>query len=101
MSGKSLEDYFGSDPNFTGGMESAAYVRRIRGGGEQLPEFTAAERERVIASVIASQALAGITVPREVAEAAFDAALREPLPQIGEEEVTDASATSTATTGRQ
>ncbi len=46
--------------------------------------FTPEEREWVLDSVIASQALAGLTVPREVAARLLDECEAGPLPRIGE-----------------
>lgn len=45
--------------------------------------MTPAERESIIQSVISSQALSGVHVTREMAEAAFERAFRRPLPDIG------------------
>ena len=47
-------------------------------------EISNEEREAIISSIIASQALEGIDVPREMMEAIFEQALREPLPKIGQ-----------------
>lgn len=49
----------------------------------QTGEFTALEREQMINGAIATEALEGYTLPREIAERAFESALRKPLPNIG------------------
>ena len=46
--------------------------------------ISAEEREAMLQSLITSWAIEGIHVPHEVAENALDAALRKPLPTIGE-----------------
>jgi hypothetical protein len=45
-------------------------------------ELTDVERDRILRSVIASQALEGITVTRDTAERLLDQALRMPLPDL-------------------
>ena len=71
-----MHEFFGQQ------LRSAAALRRE--ASEDLAmsepeEFTSAERERLIAAAIATQALEGYTLPREVAVDALDAALRKPL----------------------
>ena len=48
--------------------------------------LTPVEREAIHRSVISSEALSGVVVPREVAERALDKVMREPLLDIGGEE---------------
>ncbi len=47
------------------------------------PPLGAAEREWLLDSVIASQALEGVHISREVATRLLDEVLAEPLPAIG------------------
>ncbi|HEV8639406.1 MAG TPA: hypothetical protein VG370_34795 [Chloroflexota bacterium] len=46
-------------------------------------ELTPGERDALIRSVISSEALAGVVVPRELLERLLDKVLAEPLPGIG------------------
>ncbi|MFN8542444.1 MAG: hypothetical protein U0232_33820 [Thermomicrobiales bacterium] len=46
-------------------------------------EFTAAQRARLIMAAMDTQALEGVIVPPDIAVAAFESALRKPLPDIG------------------
>jgi hypothetical protein len=54
---------------------------------EQAPEvceeFTPLQRERVIRGAISTQAMEGIEVSRDMADAAFESAMRKPLPRLG------------------
>jgi hypothetical protein len=46
-------------------------------------EFTPAQRDRLIMAAMDTQAMEGIAVPYDLAVAAFESALRKPLPDIG------------------
>lgn len=67
-----------------GKADAAGVVEHVREGGPAA--FTPEERGLVLDSAIASQALSGLAVPREVAARALDEAERRPLPDIGGEE---------------
>lgn len=56
---------------------------RQKSAQESAGEFTAAQRERLIMAAMDTQALEGVIVPPEIAVAAFESALRKPLPDIG------------------
>jgi hypothetical protein len=64
---------------------TAAAIREVE-QQEQVPEareeFTSLQRERVIRGAISTQAMEGIEVPRDMAEAAFESAMRKPLPRL-------------------
>ena len=46
---------------------------------DQPEEFTPAQRERIVQAAIATEALSGFTLSREVALKALESALRKPL----------------------
>jgi hypothetical protein len=63
-------------------IEHSAPIVTARDRAPEL-ELTEADRSAIISSVIASQALEGVHVPRETAARLLDEVLREPLRDIG------------------
>jgi len=64
-------------------MNKAEHEMRALAGAVGDRDPTPEERDALIRSVISSEALSGIHVPREVAERALGKALEGPLPEIG------------------
>ena len=71
-----MRDFFARQLRAAAAQRQAAIAQLAADEGG---EFSDAERERLIDAAIATQALEGITLPRDIAEDAFAAAQRRPL----------------------
>ncbi len=71
-----MQDFFARQLRTAAAQRQAATAQLVTDEGG---DFSELERERLIDAAIATQALEGLTLPRDIAEEAFAAAQRRPL----------------------
>ncbi len=74
-----MRDFFGRQLRTAAAQRQEATAQLIADEEDEESEFSMNERERLIDAAIATQALEGLTLPRDIAEDAFAAAQRRPL----------------------
>ena len=74
-----MRDFFARQLRTAAAQRQAATAQLVADEEDQESEFSMNERERLIDAAIATQALEGLTLPRDIAEEAFAAAQRRPL----------------------